>query len=399
MGEGLPRVAVVGDFRFPFGDAASNRILALAQALREGGFTPVVISRGKPRPEDRAEAGRYFIDGIEYVSYADLPEETFRQRLDRPIRAIEDAKRESGLAAVLIYASASWPFVPGLIQFCRRNRLPLAADVVEWYGPRQFPHGVMDARYYLFSLCFRVYFQRIRSMVVISRLLEEYFTHKGCHTVRIPALVDCASTPHAESACGNKLRLLYAGSPGRKDLIGRALNGLLLLSDKELQSVKFTLLGPTEGQLARYFGGAVPERLRGVVQARGRVTVREVSQELLRTDFTVLLRENRKFARAGFPSKVPESLAHGVPVLCNMTGDMALYLADGRECVEAFGPTSEDFAAALRRALALSPESLRDMKLAARRCAEENFDYRNYVAALKGVVESACADASLRNTK
>ena len=117
--------------------------------------------------------------------------------------------------------------------------------------------------------------------------------------------------------------------------------------------------------------------------------VREVSEWLLQSDFTVLLREDRRFARAGFPSKVPESLAHGVPVLCNMTGDMALYLLDGRECVEVSAPTAEAFAGALRRALALQPGRVAEMKRNARRRAEEDFDYRNYTARLRELLEGA----------
>jgi glycosyltransferase involved in cell wall biosynthesis len=205
--------------------------------------------------------------------------------------------------------------------------------------------------------------------------------------------VDCAAALHTESPRAGRLRLLYAGVPGQKDLVAEALKGLLLLTDGELAGIAFDLLGPDEAQLGALLGGALPERLRGAVYAHGRVPVRVVSERLLQSDFTVLLRENRRFARAGFPSKVPESLAHGVPMLCNMTGDMALYLKDGRECVEVSAPTAAAFAAALRRALAFPPESLPEMKRAARRCAEENFDYRNHTAALKELIEGARAGA------
>jgi glycosyltransferase involved in cell wall biosynthesis len=387
----MPRVAVVGDFRFPFGDAAANRIFALAKALRESGWRPMVVSRGRPRAEDRLE-NHYVLDGVEYIPYADISSRSFLRRLRRPEAELDRIARSGRLDAVLVYASTSWPFVPGLIRYCRIKKLPLAADVVEWYEPSQYAYGLFDWRYFLFEFSFRVFFPRIRRMIVISRLLEDTFGRKGCRTVRVPAIVDCSAVRYTQSPRTGKLRLIYAGVPGRKDKISEALGGLLLLTDEEMKAVQFDLLGPDEEQLAALQGDGFPERLKQTVHAHGCVPVQAVSEWLLLSDFTVLLRENRRFARAGFPSKVPESLAHGVPVLCNMTGDMALYLKDGRECVEVAAPTAEAFAEALRRALSLPAERIVEMKRYARRRAEEDFDYRNYTSALAGVLEGARRD-------
>jgi glycosyltransferase involved in cell wall biosynthesis len=392
MSEDLSKVAILGDFRFPFGDAGSNRIFALAKALRDAGCRPVVISRGAPRLEDRLEDGRYRLEGIDYWAYTQLPAPSFFSRLRRPQHALAKEGRAGGLDAVLLYASTSWLFVPGILRYCRKHRLPLAADVVEWYEPSQYRFGIFDWHYFLFSRSFRLFFHRIKHLVVISRLLEGYFNKKGCVTARVPAIVDYAAVSPSAITLGGKLRLLYAGVPGRKDLILQALKGLLLFSDEELSRIEFNLLGPDDAQLSGLFGGAVPARLRNVMHAHGRVPLQVVSDWLLQSDFTVLLREDRRFSRAGFPSKVPESLAHGVPILCNMTGDMALYLQDGRDCIEAAAPTAEAFAAALRTALSLPAERLMEMKAAAQRCAETNFDYRNYIAAISGVLEGARAE-------
>ena len=262
MSDARAKVAVVGDFRFPFGDAGANRIFALAKALRDGGWRPVVVSRGKPRAEDWLGGSRHAIDGIEYVSYTDIPAVSFFARLRRPEKALDAEAGEGGLDAVLVYASTSWLFVPGLIRYCRKKRLPLLADVVEWYEPSQYRYGLLDWHYFLFAFSFRFYFRRIRSMTVISRLLESYFGRRGCRAVRIPALVDCEAARHTESPRAGRLRLLYAGVPGRKDSMAEALKGMLLLTDEELGSVAFDLLGPDEGGLEALLGGEFPERLR-----------------------------------------------------------------------------------------------------------------------------------------
>jgi glycosyltransferase involved in cell wall biosynthesis len=49
------------------------------------------------------------------------------------------------------------------------------------------------------------------------------------------------------------------------------------------------------------------------------------------SDFMLVFRPNLRFSNAGFPSKIPESLSLGTPIICNVFSDIKLYLTDGKD--------------------------------------------------------------------
>jgi glycosyltransferase involved in cell wall biosynthesis len=118
------------------------------------------------------------------------------------------------------------------------------------------------------------------------------------------------------------------------------------------------------------------------VRVLGRIPQERVRDAYLAADFSVLLREPVRYAHAGFPTKVPESLAAGVPVICNLTSDLGEHVHDGVEGLVCEGPSPSAFAAALRRAIDLPPTRRAAMRRAARAEAERSFDYRVYIDAL-----------------
>ena len=67
-----------------------------------------------------------------------------------------------------------------------------------------------------------------------------------------------------------------------------------------------------------------------MIRCMGRVPRPVVLQTLQETDFTVLIRDaSLRYAKAGFPTKVVESLMSGTPVICNLSSDLDEYLVDG----------------------------------------------------------------------
>ena len=97
---------------------------------------------------------------------------------------------------------------------------------------------------------------------------------------------------------------------------------------------------------------------------------------LRQTDFSVLLREPRRFAQAGFPTKFCESLAAGTPVIANLTSDLGMYLTDGVEGLVVDDHSTSALVTTLRRAVALTLDERQVMREAARRRAQQSFDFR-----------------------
>ena len=211
----------------------------------------------------------------------------------------------------------------------------------------------------------------------ISSLLERYYRDKGKPTIRVPPTLDVAGTEWRDHGRPDRggLSLIYAGSPGRKDLLRNIIEGVAAV-DSEGTRVTLDVLGPTMNEVQQLLGAR--RQLPQGIKVRGRVPQAEIAEAYRAADFSVLLREPLHFAHAGFPTKVPESLAVGTPVICNRTSDLPEYIRDGQEGLFCADHSAQAFASAVRRALALEPSRRGEMRRAARVAAETLFDFRRY---------------------
>ena len=82
---------------------------------------------------------------------------------------------------------------------------------------------------------------------------------------------------------------------------------------------------------------------------------------------------------AGFPTKVGESMAAGVPVIANLTSDIGLYLHDGVEGVVCSDDKPESCMLALVKVLNMNSCEKQEMRLNARKRAEQSFDCFSYI--------------------
>ena len=294
--------------------------------------------------------------------------------------------RLRGIAAIIAYD----PYTPLLLRlgsYARRHGLRLIVDLTEWPTGRNFPGGILgpynlDSEFRLRCL----YRRQCRSVIGISSFLTNYYCRAACRVVRIPPLVDLEDPKWklpAEDYSG-PLRLVYAGNPGKKDLLANIVRGLMLLRNCG-REIEFHLVGVTEPQVAALCGNGTLPTSAGTAKiiCHGRVPQNEVPRLLGRSHFSVLLRPDEKYAHAGFPTKIVESLSAGTPAIVNATSDIAEYVRDGREGFIVPGYSPEALAGTLRTVAAMPPERIREMKNLARSRAREAFDYHSHRAALE----------------
>jgi len=120
------------------------------------------------------------------------------------------------------------------------------------------------------------------------------------------------------------------------------------------------------------------------VELVGRVPQADVSTVLGNLHATVLARPPARYSRAGFPTKVVESLAVGTPVVCNLTGDLEDVVVEGETGWVATGPTVAEIASAVARAALTGSEDLSEMRARARSFAEARFDDGCHVDRIDG---------------
>ena len=405
----MSRIIYVGNYSFPEGDAGAARVLGIGKALRECGYDVMFAGHGisraageeRGRAEDSQPDGGFAFQGFPYRrtgDYRPWPRSAvgkLARYLSLGHKCLEWLRSTDlrNVSAIISYHGTS-RFLMWLRSLCKRHKIALIADCVEWYDPEQLRCSRCGPVWWDSEARLRLLNPRIGHIIGISSYLQRYYQAKQCHAIRVPALVDLqdakwrsTSTDGCESG---PLRLVYAGVPGAKDLLGNAIKGFATLR-REGMPVVLDLVGPTREGISAFLGADAGylDEFGAAITCHGRVPQHQVPRLVAEADFSFLLRPNARYAQAGFPTKLVESLSAGVPIITNPTSDISQYVRDGKEGILLDGSTPEAFAAGVRRVLGMPRQQWHAMRENARQTAAECFDYRQYIQPLKEFMHEA----------
>ncbi|MEH0972533.1 glycosyltransferase [Micromonospora sp. CPCC 205546] len=403
-GDRSEKLMVLGAYRFPHGDAMSNRLLHLARSATPEGATTLVVndwpadgSRPDPTPDLPPDVRLITLVGGGGGRFG-----RWLHQRTRPLRVLA-ALRRAGIRSdqlagaylpLGLWTLTTWAVLRVAL------RCPLTVDVVERHDPEQFPRGRLAPYFIRHRWSAFIAGRTADRVIVISETLERHFLRRGRRTMVVPPQVDCAAydDPAPPSLRGG-VRLLYAGSPGPKDLLGVVLAGIRLLPPADRGRVRLVIAGISRNQATDVSDLAEDDlaELGDQVTFLGRLPRRRVLEELARAHFSVLVRPSAPYAQAGFPSKVPESLAAGCPVLLNHSSDLARHIVHRREGIVLAGPGAEDVRDGLAHALTLDDAQWQRMSRYARDRAR-SFDYRSWRSAVSGFVTGADRGAGATNS-
>jgi glycosyltransferase involved in cell wall biosynthesis len=392
----MPRIAFVGPFIYPDSSAVSKHIDGLAEALTLAGATVSICAgdRALDLPMEAQSTSRFLAShvcelpcrhdsklakGLRHLSFG-----------DQTIRWLSEQAEPIDL--VLQFGGYS-PYSTKLLKWCAQNNCPLMINVVEWFGASQLPLGWGGPFHLSNEIALRHYFPKAGNIIVISRYLENYYRSRGCRTIRIPPIIDCGRVvPRLRNKRVNEpLLLVYAGSPGKKDLLDTVLETLFRVNaDGVRASLVLVGVSPTEALLQTPLQGRGLSLSPTWLRAIGRVSIERAMEEVRNADFSILFRPKRRYSEAGFPTKVVESLSLGTPLLCNLSSDLGEYLNHGKEALICSDFTVPEITTRLEEAIALGPVDLDNMRIFARNCAEEHFDVRKYAPPLRRFLAAVC---------
>lgn len=389
-----PLIAIVGIFKFPPEDAPGRRVLALAKLIESSGAR-VVIGSGNPTPGGRP--CEYPCDHYSLFHLSELPQRTTPRLLRAMREFLWGGRATSWLAtlspkpaAIILYGGYS-PFSIWLLRFRHRTKIPIIVDAVEWYQPDHVPGGRFGPFRLNVEIALRWLFPKMKNIICISRYLQHHFEIERCHTLYLPAILDVGETVPSLKILPSEslLRLVYTGTPGKKDLLDPMIEALLRLDPNGIQ-IRFDIVGPSPEAILQL--PALKQRnltkIPPFLRVPGYVTSAQALTFVREADFSVLLRTCQRYAMAGFPTKVPESLAAGTPIICNLTSDLGDYIRDGIEGLICDHPTPESCKTALERALGLSDSQKAEMRQRARELADRAFDYNNYTLEFRSFIRS-----------
>jgi glycosyltransferase involved in cell wall biosynthesis len=338
-------IVIIWPGTFPSTMAVGNRYAALAKGLLAQGenvnvlcLDPSLSRSGKEK--DLLPRGVY--DGIPYsfpggrvyaagfrVSRIILRIYAFMKGL----QALHSLKMRNQLDIVMFSRVSSWK-VTLLVIFGAIYKVKLVHERNE--------HPFVDASGgFLRRLDILLYLSIITrfcdGLVVISHPLRKFFSSRMNHHVPIlviPAIVDTSRFEPCANSLTSPIKgkyLAWCGSLwGRKDGVGQLVEAFIGLA-KRHREIKLVLIAPIDEspEFLEIKRMIEENNTQDRIVMTGQIGSAQIPQYLANASILVLARPSSIQAEHGFPTKLPEYLATGVPVVATIVGDIPRYLTNG----------------------------------------------------------------------
>ncbi|WP_347353505.1 glycosyltransferase [Acetoanaerobium noterae] len=378
------KVLIVTYYRYPDGDAGAVRQHNLAKLYERIGCDVTIVGMGNSSLNEMKTH-----EGIKYTSFrhSNKSKLTKLKNILFYTKYLKEMLYSENKFDVIHLANTNINILLWLKYYKRKRNILLVHDSVEWYSAKQFKMKFLSPSYIFKSLANNFIIDKNIKVISISNYLQKHFEKKGIETIRIPIVFD-ANEMRINQSNNSKLVITYAGSPGKKDYIEVMLKGISKMDQVYVNRIEFRIFGVDENTIKILCDSNSVDFLtiKDALKIYGRVDRKKVVESLGSSDFSVMLRDsNARYAKAGFPTKIVESLTCGTPVITNISSDLGEYLVDTINCIIVESCDSHSFAMAIQKALSLNNATLSKMKMEANKTALKNFDidlFRNELRSL-----------------
>lgn len=288
----------------------------------------------------------------------------------------------------IIITSSSISKYSAVRKAAKKYKIPVVLEVCEWYSHKNWTFGYCDPRYIRFQYYWKRKYTTEKKAICISQLLQKHFEKHGSDTVRIPTIMDVSNKrSNIDRRMHTPIKLIFIGGiTGGKDELRNIIE---VVCCSKTHDFDVDIYGPSEMSIRALLrkneikDTVFSER----IHMFGSIDQRKIADKLLDADFGVLIRPNRRSSNAGFPTKLGEYFAAGLPIIANMTGDIPLYVKNMENGVVMTDNSIESIQDALKTIKSLSDDQYLHMKLQARETAEKYFDYNGYIDDLYALIE------------
>lgn len=367
--------------KYPNGDAGAIRQHQMAKIFNYHGYDSFVIGYGN---------NSEYIQEFEGVRYISLRKKTTTV-LGRVLSRVSFAKRAVSIVENLddvgaIILTDGFPDLFSCsLKYAKKKKLPILHDSVEWYSPEEYKYGIFSIEYLMKEYTNRIAVKHPVKVISISEYLERYFSSKGLATIRIPVIMEVQGKTPSPKKDNVRDIFVYAGAPVKKDYIDIMLKGFSQLSKENKRKIEIHIFGINEQQLISVCGvdRNIIDELGDCLFAHGRVSHDEATEWVKKADATILLRDEKlRYAQAGFPTKVVESMMYGTPVICNISSDLGKYLKNAQNAYIVDACDANSFCSTIMEFIDTDKTKRTAINKNARYTAEKCFDRKIYLDAL-----------------
>ena len=365
------KVLYIGGFNLPDKNAAAHRVIGTAKIIREAGFDVEFFCITNEPDQVGVEKE---VDGFKYVA------RPYPKSMTEWLKYItnfiqSDYIKHTQCNYVLMY---NFPAIAGkrVAQYCHKSGIKVYAELTEWYVAEGYSPRSYMKRFDTF-LRMSVFSPKLDGVIATSKHLMDYYGDKINNLMYLPFAVDLREKKwrrDREIMANTPVKLVYAGSPGgkQKDRVDELVNSAL-----DFPYIMVDILGITAEQYLKDYNVGIS--ISPNITFHGRVPHAVALKMVQDADFEVIIRDDNRVTRAGFPTKFVEAFSCGTSVIATPSSNICDYLKDGENGFVI--DSHQSLKACLGRIMRMNEKEIKEIKSSAKEVTA--FDYRNYVEAMK----------------
>lgn len=366
---------------------AAVRVFANVLALREYGYDVKIISKDIESVTDFDQN-----EGIDtwHLKRAKSTKEWINALID--VKAYTNIiDRIGDVKVVIAYELPAIAFLR-LRRYCKRKDIKLICEAAEWQRWENLGYlGVVARTVRLadINLQMRYAYKRGDGIIVTSHYFADHFN--GILPVLSLPTLQCHRLDISNIEVHNQPRkFIYAGGLGyQKDMLSEIIHAF---GDINEIPYELNILGLTREQYAIQFKEDLPlidiiNQDREKIKFWGEVPHTTVLEELVKSDFSLIIRQSSHRNNVGFPTKFGESINCGTPVIVSDFSDVVYYT---KKYDVGIVTDVDNIGDGLRQALNMGDESLRLLRQRCKECTA--FYYKGHMKELGNFVDSVMVD-------
>lgn len=312
------KVLYIGGFELPDKNAAAQRVIGIAKGLRTIGHEVQFLNSIKNVSSDVVVQKNYY--GFTCYEYSREPDYDYLFSGKTAIQMISEIK--PGIIIAYNYPAVA---LKHIIKYCKEVGIRIYADATEWYkatkcNPIFWCVKNFDSQYRM-----RIVHKKTDGVIAISRHLYDYYS-RYLKTAIIPPTVDISDEKwRIKVEKKETAEFVYAGSPSaQKERLDTIVGAIESIDDNN--RVVLNVVGITKDQFEKVYNW--DRQLSDRVIFKGRLSHQDTLNEIKKAGWAIIIRDNNSVVRAGFPTKVVESISCGTPVIVNRFSNIEDYLND-----------------------------------------------------------------------